>query len=131
MFADSMDVQAGDILFVSDGTFLIGRTAIVTPGEDKILIQSHIKKIRVTKNCPFDSYYLMYLLNTSIVQDQITSKTFIQATISTIGERLLEVVLPVSRNQEEVRERSKQVKTIINSKSKIRELTRTLLEARY
>ncbi len=131
IFADSMDIKTGDILFVSDGTFLIGRTAMVTPLESKILIQSHLKKIRVNKSCPFDSYYLMYLLNTSIVQDQIASKTFIQATISTIGERLLEITLPVSTNQAEVKERSKQVKFIIDGKSKIRELTRTLLESRY
>jgi type I restriction enzyme M protein len=131
IFADSMDVKPGDILFVSDGTFLIGRTAIITPNESKILIQSHIKKIRVNPSCPFDYYYLMFLLNTSIVQDQIIAKTFIQATISTIGDRLMELVLPISKDKAEIESRSKKVKSIITGKSKIRDLTRSVLESRY
>ena len=131
IFAETMDVQPGDILFVSDGTFLIGRTAIVTANESKILIQSHIKKIRVNRECPFDSFYLMYLLNTSIVQEQITSKTFIQATISTIGERIMELILPISTDEAEIQSRSKKVKSIILGKSRIRDLTRSILESRY
>ena len=131
IFSKSQDVRAGDILFVNDGTFLIGRTAIVTELERRILIQSHVKKIRVTRKCPFDSMYLLYLLNTKIVQDQIKAKTFIQATISTIGSRLDEVVLPISASSEKISKISADIGGIIQRKAEIREQTREILERAY
>ena len=45
-FADKQDIRENDILFVNDGTFLIGRSAMVTSLDNKIIIQSHLKKIR-------------------------------------------------------------------------------------
>jgi type I restriction enzyme M protein len=89
------DVREGDILFVNDGTFLIGRTAMVTDLDTRIVLQSHIRKIRVCDGGTFDAYYLFYLLNTRIVRRQIEAKTFVQATISTLGGRLKDIVLPV------------------------------------
>lgn len=91
------DIQTGDILFVNDGTFLIGRTAMVNDFNKKILIQSHLKKIRVNPNSFIDNFLLFYLLNTDVVREQIKAKTFVQATISTIGDRINEVVLPVPK----------------------------------
>jgi len=64
-------------------TFLIGRTAMVTKLDVKIIIQSHVRKIRVLDTEFIDPYYLFYLLNSKIVRKQIDSKTFVQATIST------------------------------------------------
>jgi type I restriction enzyme M protein len=49
LYKEKQDIKAGDILFVKDGTFLIGRTAFVTSLDEKIVIQSHILKIRVNK----------------------------------------------------------------------------------
>ena len=109
----SQDIQAGDVLFVSDGTFLIGRTAIVTDLDKKIIIQSHLKKIRGLQRDSINPYYLFYLLNNKIVRKQVDAKTFVQATISTIGNRLSEVVLPISADPREV-------KGIITAKSELR-----------
>jgi type I restriction enzyme M protein len=127
MFSKSQDIQSGDVLFVNDGTFLIGRTAMVTPLESRILIQSHVKKFRVTDKCPFSSYYLLYLLNTQVVKDQIKAKTFVQATISTIGDRLQEIVVPVHSSAKLIQEMSNEIEDLIKMKSVIRERTRNLL----
>lgn len=43
-------------------------------------------------------YYLFYLLNLSIVQEQIKKKIFTQATLSTLGNRLEEVLLPIHKD---------------------------------
>ena len=88
------DVRANDILFVSDGTYLIGRSAMVTRLDEKIVIQSHIRKIRAMDVRKINPFYLFYLLNTPIVRRQIEAKIFVQATISTLGKRILEIVLP-------------------------------------
>ena len=116
----SQDIQAGDVLFVSDGTFLIGRTAIVTELDMKIIIQSHLRKIRVLRTDFINPYYLFYLLNNKIVRKQVDAKTFVQATISTIGNRLSEVVLPISADPREVARITREVKGIITAKSELR-----------
>jgi len=115
-YKKKQDVKPNDILFVNDGTFLIGRSAMVTDLDTKIIIQSHIRKIRILDPQKLDPYLLFYLLNTRIVKKQVDAKTFIQATISTLGNRLNEIILPIPRD-ETIREKlSNQTREIILSK---------------
>ena len=127
-FKHSQNIKLNDILFVNDGTFLIGRTAMVTKQDIKILIQSHVKKFRVENTKKLNPFYLFYLLNSKIVRKQILSKTFVQATISTIGNRIKEVILPISKNKNEILKITKEIQKIINEKSKLREKTVKIIE---
>ena len=127
-YKDFQDIRESDILFVSDGTFLIGRTAIVTRLDLKIIIQSHLKKIRVLKQNFIDPYYLFYLLNSKVVRRQIDSKSFVQATISTIGNRLNEVVLPISKDRDEIARVSSEIRAIIAQKAELREKTLSIVD---
>ncbi len=121
------DIREWDILLVTDGTFLIGKTAIVTPLDKKIVIQSHIRRIRCLKWDVLHPYLLLYLLNTSIVQKQIKEKTFVQATISTVGNRLKEIVVPIPVDEKEKREIIKKVQEILELKIKAKEKMNELL----
>ncbi|MBM3130092.1 MAG: hypothetical protein FJ009_15895 [Chloroflexi bacterium] len=123
------DVRENDILFVNDGTFLIGRTAMVTRLDAKIIIQSHLKKIRALRPEALDPFYLFYLLNSNIVQRQIAVKTFTQATLSTIGNRLREIVLPIASDSEERERIGRHVQAIIKQKTCLREQTIKLIQA--
>ena len=114
------DIRAGDILFVSDGTFLIGRSSMVAKMDEKIIIQSHIKKIRVIDERFIDPYYLFYLLNTPIVRGQIGAKIFVQATISTLGKRLLEVALPISKDRRATNRIARKVQDVLHHREKLR-----------
>jgi type I restriction enzyme M protein len=114
------DIGENDILIVTDGTFLIGRTAIVTPMDKKIVIQSHITRIKCLKLEKLHPYLLLYLLNTEIVQKQIEEKTFVQATISTIGERLYEIVIPIPTDNDTVAKIINEVSEIIKMKVEAR-----------
>ena len=127
-FKNSQNIKLNDILFVNDGTFLIGRTAMVTKQDIKIVIQSHVKKFRVENTKKLNPFYLFYLLNSKIVRKQILSKTFVQATISTIGNRIKEVILPISKNKNEILKITKEIQKIINEKSKLREKTVKIIE---
>ena len=120
-YKKQQDVQKNDILFVKDGTFLIGRSAIVTEQDEKIIIQSHLLKIRVSKESKINSFYLLYLLNTPIVQKQIAKYTFIQGTISTIGDRFNELRLPIHKDSDKIKQISEEVKSIIDTKRILRE----------
>jgi type I restriction enzyme M protein len=120
-FKTNQDIQENDILFVNDGTFLIGRSAMVTKLDVKSVIQSHIRKIRIKENeYGITPYYLFYLLNTDYVQQQISSKVFIQATLSTLGNRLSEIKLPILKSKEEIDIISSKIYDIISRKTKIR-----------
>lgn len=127
-YKKNQDIKEGDILFVSDGTFLIGRTAMVTRLDLKIIIQSHVKKIRLLDKDYMDPHYLFYLLNSKIVRRQIESKTFVQATISTIGNRLNEVILPVIKDNNRIEKISEQIKAIVQQKAMLREKTIMIVE---
>ena len=115
------DIQAGDILFVNDGTFLIGRCALITPCDTKILIQSHIRKFRVMIDSEFlNKYLLFWALNTEICQNQIKSKIFIQATISTLGNRIDEVLLPIPKDPDVKKNLIEQTKKILLKKAQLK-----------
>ncbi|MDR1552332.1 MAG: N-6 DNA methylase [Prevotellaceae bacterium] len=97
-FKRQQDIQENDILFVNDGTFLIGRCSMITKNDIKAVIQSHLRKIRVTKKDKLNPFYLFYLLNTKTVQQQVDIKTFTQATLSTLGNRIMELYCHFTKN---------------------------------
>ena len=126
--ADKIENYNMEFLFVNDGTFLIGRCSMVTHLDKKCIIQSHLRKIRVVNNDIINAYYLFYLLNSNFVQQQIEVKTFVQATLSTLGNRLMEIDLPIHRDKNEVERISNEIKEIIFNKAKFRERSIKLLE---
>ena len=116
------NIEEGDILLVKDGgPNLIGKTAYITELDTKIIIQSHIFQIKTLDNDEFiDPYLLLSLLNLEIVQKQIQAITFIQGTIATIGNRIMEVVLPIPSDINKRKEISDYIKKIINLKMEIK-----------
>ena len=127
-YKDKQNIQEGDILLVKDGgPNLIGKTAYITHLDKNIIIQSHIYQFKILKNEEaFDSYLLLYLLNLDIVQKQIQAITFIQGTIATIGNRIMEVTLPVPSTIQKKEEISNYIREIIESKTKNKEKIRNL-----
>jgi len=122
------DIRENDILFVNDGTFLIGRCSMITKNDVRAVIQSHLRKIRVVKANELNPFYLFYLLNTKIVQQQVEMKTFTQATLSTLGNRIMELYLPFHKNQSKVAELSNEIQHIIEQKAVIRNKTLKILD---
>jgi len=127
-YKKNQDIRVNDILFVNDGTFLIGRSAMVTELDKEIIIQSHIRKIRVLDDSLIDPYILFYLLNTKIVKKQVGAKTFIQATISTLGNRLNEIILPIPSDKVTREKLSKEIKEIIRSKMLLKKKSLEIIE---
>jgi type I restriction enzyme M protein len=127
-FKNRQNIETGDILLVKDGgPNLIGKTALVTELDTKIIIQSHIYQIKVLKNNEFiDSYLLLYLLNLDIVQRQIQAITFVQGTIASIGNRILEVIIPIPTDINKRKIISQHIKRIIDDKKEIKFKIRNL-----
>ncbi|MFX1407120.1 MAG: N-6 DNA methylase [Promethearchaeota archaeon] len=121
-YKEKQNIEAGDILLVKDGgPNLIGKTAYITELDTKIIIQSHIYQIKVLQNeLSIDPYLILYLLNLDIVQRQIQAITFIQGTIATIGNRIMEIMLPIPSKIDKRKEISNYIKNIIENKIETR-----------
>lgn len=119
-FKEKQDLKPDDILFVKDGTFLIGDTALLTEQDLEILVQSHFLIIRVLDKEKIDPYILFHLLNIPIVKRQMDEKTFVQATLSTIGDRLEEVVLPIPKSEKQKKELTEETRNILQTRAKLR-----------
>ncbi len=119
------DVKAGDILFVRDGTYLIGTCAIVTEQDQEILYQSHIFKIRVNKNeVGLNPYLLLAVLSSPLVQKQVRSKQFTQDIIDSLGERIRELVLPIPKKDAQRDRITKLVKSAVQHRIEARDFAK-------
>ena len=116
-----VDVQPLDILMVRDGTYLIGTTAMVTSSDLPMLFQSHILRIRVTNPEVVDPWLLFVALNAPIVRLQIRSKQFTQDIIDTLGQRFLELVLPLPRDLAARTALAHEAKRIILTRTQLRD----------
>jgi hypothetical protein len=125
-YAVKQDVQPGDLLFVRDGTYLIGATCLVTEADSKILYQSHILKFRVMADTPISGPLLLALLSTPIVRRQIRAKQFTADIIDTIGNRYHELVLPVPKRPEIRSTIEGEVLNVVRSRVVLRERLRRL-----
>lgn len=120
------NLEKEDILVVNDGTYLMGRTAMITELDTKMVIQSHIRRIKVLDKNKISPYLLLALLGIEVVQKQIEAKSFRQGTISTLGSRLREVILPIPIEEKIINDITNSVKTAIvkrtNARKKVQEM---------
>lgn len=124
-YQDKQDMQIGDILFVKDGDNKIGETAILLDEDDRqILVQTHFKKFRAHE---ISAFFLLWMLNQKIVKKQIRQRVFNQSTLSTIGDRIRDLRLPMLIDKKRRLQVEKEVKrlTILRRKS-LRELREQL-----
>lgn len=115
------DVRAGDIFLVRDGTYLIGQSCMVTELDLPCLYQSHVLKIRVNPGSPLDRYLLFAALNAPVVKRQIRARQFTADIIDTIGNRYLEVTLPIPKDRATVEGIVSKTKLIIEERAAMRE----------
>ena len=122
---DKQDVRRGDILMVKDGTYLIGTCAIVTEYDEQIVYQSHLYKIRVTKERHgVNPFLLLAMLTSGAVQQQIRAKQFTQDIIDSLGERINELLLPVPKSPKKREQITEMVRHVIEQRVDAREMAR-------
>jgi type I restriction enzyme M protein len=125
-YGAAQDVQVGDILFVRDGTYLIGQVALVTATDLPMLYQSHLVKFRVAPNSLISSWMLIACLSTPIVKRQIKAKQFTADIIDTIGDRYRELVLPIPKNKVLVAQIELEIMNLMTERSRLRDKIRKI-----
>ena len=106
---------------VSDGTYLIGRCAMVTDLDIRMIIQNHFKQIKVVNKEKMSPYLLLALINLDIVQKQLESKSFRQGTISTLGNRFNEIKIPIPKDESLKEQITNSMKEAIDGKRNAKE----------
>ena len=94
-FAPQQKLRVGDVLIVNDGRYRIGTTALLTEHNVRCVVQSHLRVISTLKPQRLDPYELLYALNLPSVKLRIRSLVFIQSTLGTLGDRLLQLRVPI------------------------------------
>lgn len=122
--AAKQDVRAGDILMVRDGTYLIGKCAIITPYDTRIVYQSHIYKLRSTDHKRLSPYLLLAAFGSEPVIRQIKARSYTQDIIDTLGNRIVEIVLPIPKDARRREHIIRTVEKVIQERIEARELAR-------
>ena len=104
-YRTQQDLRPTDILMVVDGRYRIGTTAILTENNYRCVVQSHIRIMKFYKPDIVDSYGILFALNLPFVKLRIRSLIFVQSTLGTLGNRLLELEIPILTHQGPWRER--------------------------
>lgn len=91
------DIKTGDVLFNNDGK--IGLVALLTP-QDKVILQSHIKRIRLKKEANekygfTQEYLFLFLTIREVAGYQAERYTVIQSTIPTVSNHILDFEIPI------------------------------------
>jgi hypothetical protein len=125
-YGPSQDVRVGDILFVRDGTYLIGQVALVTESDTPLLYQSHLLKFRVNQDSPLSPWLFLACMTTPIVKRQIRAKQFTADIIDTVGDRFRELVLPVPKDKALAARIEREVKELVTERSRLRDKIRKI-----
>jgi len=115
------DLFKEDILYVRRGSYRIGSVAMASPYDTKVLLTREILVLRVINKenkYNLDPYYLLYLLSHKLTQMQSTNKILIETTLPNIANRWSELMLPISKDENERKRISTQIKNVINDKWK-------------
>lgn len=120
-YSGKQDVREDDILLVRDGTYLVGSLAIVTADDLPMLYQSHVVRLRVTERSSISPFYLLAALQSPIVQTQFRARQFTADIVDSLGDRFLDVVLPIVGQVDERERIAERVQDVIAERSQLRD----------
>jgi hypothetical protein len=125
-YRERQDIRQNDLLMVAHGTYLVGNTALVTEEDPKLVLQDHVFRLRVNPHSGVSPHYLLAALSTSFVKRQVRARQFSADIIDKLGERHLELQIPIPRDPKTMSEISRKVKRVISNQSALRGRFRAL-----
>ena len=110
---EKQDVRPRDILMVAHGTYLVGNVAIVGDNEGELVVQDHIFRLRMARTFGIEPELLLAALSTRFVRRQIRARQFSADIIDKLGDRHLDIRVPIPRNEIRRSRLSVEVRSII------------------
>ena len=118
--SEKQDIQVSDILFVAHGTYLVGNVAMVTTSDQRMVLQDHVFRLRVSKGSEIRSALLLGALSTGYVRRQVRSRQFSADIIDKIGNRHLKIRIPIPRSTTLQKSIASRVQQVIERQTVVR-----------
>lgn len=126
-YSEVQDVRPNDILFVHEGTYLIGTAALVSQYDGPMLYQHHLAKFRVKEGAQITAEYLLAAIASPLVQKQIRARQFSADIIDSVVGRLGELTFPIPRDAKSIARITSDVRRLTDGRALWRErMTRFL-----
>lgn len=112
-------VESEDVIFVRRGSYRIGTVAMASPRDNRLLMTRELLTIRVLSKANkygITPFYLLAMLSSPAVQEQLRSKIFVDTTLPNIGDRWKGIVLPVYEDADVMRRISNKVEQSVKRK---------------
>ena len=116
LFSKRKTLKAGDILYVSRGSYRIGSVAMVSPYDGEMLLTREIKVFRMQESdnkYGITPEYLLYALSHRYVWEQTKAKVFYEPCLPNIAERWKEIMIPIPANAKEYRRLKEMAREIV------------------
>lgn len=118
--AKRQDVAPGDLLMVAHGTYLVGNVGIITAEDGPIVLQDHVFRLRANPSAGFEPELLLAALSSFPVRRQVRARQFSADIIDKIGNRHLELRIPIPKSSQRRSDITEQVRSILESQSRMR-----------
>ena len=119
MIGNGPKPEEGDVIFVRRGSYRIGTVAMASPRDRRILLTRELLTLRVLNRhneYGLTPFYLLIMMSSKAVQDQIDNLVFVDTTLPNIGDRWRHLVIPIHEDRDEAERISKEVEATIREK---------------
>jgi hypothetical protein len=120
---------------VAHGTYLVGTVAIVTENDLPLVLQDHIFRLRLRSRIPEfrgdtpDPWLLLAVLSTRFIRRQIRARQFSADIIDKVGNRHLEIRVPIPRDPRRQSVASEAAYRAVSDQSRIRKRISEILRS--
>lgn len=125
----SSGLKAWDLICPERTSKNIGDFCMMLPGQEQVVTTKEVIVLRPGSNAVFDPFYLTWALTLSIVRDQWKRVIFMQTNREDVGDRYLDIRIPVPRDAEHASIVSQPFRDYYQNLAKARGELRTYLAA--
>ncbi len=111
--------EVGDVIFVRRGSNRIGTVAMASPRDSTVLLTRELLTFRLLQTpnrYGLTPYYLLAMLSSQYVQEQMENLVFVDTILPNIGDRWRHIVLPIHMDPTTVQQISKDVEAVVKGK---------------
>ena len=111
---ETSGLRAYDLISPERASKNIGDFCLLLPGQENVVLTKEVICLR-SSNRKFDQFYLLWAMNLHVVRKQWERIIFMQTNREDVGDRFLEIRLPIPQNREIADTISKPYKTYYDS----------------
>ncbi|NIF81022.1 hypothetical protein F3J20_27195 [Paraburkholderia sp. Cy-641] len=125
----SSGLNAWDLICPERTSKNIGDFCMLMPGQEQVVTTKEVIVVRPGAKANFDPFYLMWALTLSIVRDQWRRVIFMQTNREDVGDRYLDIRIPIPRDAEHATQVSRPFRGYYQNLAKARDELRTYFAA--